>query len=92
MMKIIKLAICYSCLPGTSECDLIWNRDFAVVTKELELRSSWMREGPKFNDEFPYKRQKRNQRHIERNPCEDQCRNGTDASISPKRTVCSHQN
>lgn len=35
------------CTPETCECELIWEKVFADIIKNLEMRSSWIRVGPK---------------------------------------------
>lgn len=65
------------CPVGTSEDDLIWKKVFADVIKGLEVRSCWIKVGPKSNDKRPYKRrdQKRREEDTQRSmPCEDEDR------------------
>ena len=56
-------------------------RVFADVIKDFEMRSSWIRVGPKSSDKCPYKRRpcKDTQRIM---LCEDEGRNCTDGFTS----------
>ena len=66
------------CLPRTLEGDLFERGVFAVVVKDLEVRSSQVRVSPKSN-ECPHKRQNRDlgstSTEVERRPCGHKPRN-----------------
>lgn len=46
-------------------------RVIAHVIKDPKMRSSWIRMGPKSNDKYPYKREKRGRQTSHRRLCED---------------------